>query len=138
MSLITLLIDSQDKIKYIAADILRKNSKFVYQLEEVDSRCKHLAQLVKHTNEQMKAVKLRLDFDKPNTHYRINSSSNDKFDKSNNSIASIIADALLREEYAVQLVARSKGNNLEMEKNWELMSEIEKDELETRELLRSI
>lgn len=138
MSLITLLIDSQDKIKYIAAGILRKNSKFVHQLEEVDSRCKHLAQLVKHTNEQMKAVKLRLDFGKPNTNYRINSSSNDKFDKSNNSIASIIADAILREEYAVQLVARSKGNNLEMEKNWELMSEIEKDELETRELLRDI
>ena len=86
----------------------------------------------------MKAVKLHLDFGKHNTHYRINSSSNDKFDKSNNSIASIIADALLRDEYAVQLVARSKGNNLEMEKNWELMSEIEKDELETRELLRDI
>ena len=131
-------LDSQDKIKYIAASILRKNSKFVHQLEEVDSRCKHLAQLVKHTNEQMKAIKLHLDIGKSNTHYRINSSSNDKFDKSNNSIASIIADAILHEEYAVQLVARSKGNNLEMEKNWELMSEIEKDELETRELLRDI
>ena len=47
-------LSSKDKIKFIAASILRKNSKFVHQLEEVDSRCKHLAQLVKHANEQLK------------------------------------------------------------------------------------
>ena len=94
-----------------------------------------MAQCLKHVNQQMETVKLHANFDKPYTRYRVNSSHSDN---SNNSIASIIADALLREEYAVQLVARSKGNNLELEKNWELMSEIEKDELETRELLRDI
>ena len=129
-------LSSKDKIKFIAAGILRKNSKFVHQLEEVDSRCKNLSQLVKHANEQLKAVKIRVNFDKPNTHYRVNSPSVDK--PNNSSFASIIADAILRDENAVQLVARSRGNNLELEKNWEMMSEIEKDELETRELLRDI
>ncbi len=46
-----------------------------------------------------------------------------------NELATIIADALLGEPYAVQLVARSSGNNLEMEKDLELMSELDKDEI---------
>ena len=138
MSLITLLIDSQDKIKYIAADILRKNSKFVYQLEEVDSRCKHLAQLVKHTNEQMKAVKLRLDFDKPNTCYKVeNSSSNNFATNDSNSIVSIIADALNDEDYAVPLVAVSHGS-LEMEKDWHSLSSLQKRNLKIKQMLREL
>ena len=36
-----------------------------------------------------------------------------------------IADAILREPEAVQPVACSNGNNLEMEKDWELMSELD-------------
>ena len=131
-------LSSKDKIKFIAAGILRKNSKFVHQLEEIDSRCKNLSQLVKHANEQLKAVKLRVNFDKPNTHYRVIPSPSSTTNSNNSSFAEIIADALLHDEQAVQLVARSRGNNLKLEKNWEMMSEIEKDELETRELLRSI
>ena len=49
--------DSQKKIELIAADILKKNFKFVRQLEEVDSRCKHLAQRVTHSKEQMNILK---------------------------------------------------------------------------------
>jgi hypothetical protein len=43
-------------------------------------------------------------------------------------LTAIIADALLGEEYAVQLVARSNGDNLEMDKDWELMLNSDKDE----------
>ena len=36
---------------------------------------------------------------------------------------------------AVQLVARSNGNNLEMDKDWELMSELDKDEFIRRKII---
>ena len=55
-----------------------------------------------------------------------------------NELVAIIADALLGEEYAVQLVARSSGNNLEMEKDWELMSELDKDELLDKKIVREL
>ena len=130
--------DSQEKINEIAAGILRKNAKFVNQYEQAVIRSKELAQNLKHANEQMKILKIHVNIDKPRTCYRLNKSSTDKSKQSNNAIASIIADALLREDYAVQLVARSNGNNLELEKNWDLISDLEKDELETKELLRDI
>ena len=51
---------------------------------------------------------------------------------------SLIADAILNEPEAVQLVARSTGNNLEMEKDWELMSELDKDELIDKKIVREL
>jgi len=130
-------LSSKDKIKFIAASILCKNSKFVHQLEEVDSRCKTLSQLVKHANEQLKAVKLHVNFDKPNTFYKVtqNSSSNDF--ASNNSIVSIIADALNDEDYAVPLVAVSYGS-LEMEKDWHSLSSLQKQNLKIKQMLREL
>ena len=131
-------LSSKDKIKFIAAGILRKNSKFVHQLEEVDSRCKHLAQLVKHTNEQIKVVKLRVNFDKPNTFYKVeNSSSNNFSPNDSNSIVSIIADALNDEDYAVPLVAVSHGS-LEMEKDWHSLSSLQKQNLKIKQILREL
>ena len=50
----------------------------------------------------------------------------------------MIADALMREAQAVQLVARSSGNGLEMETSWELMSELDKDELIHKKILREL
>ena len=55
-----------------------------------------------------------------------------------NELVAIIADALLAEPYAVQLVARSSGNNLEMEKDWEMMSEFDKDEIINRKIVREL
>ena len=54
------------------------------------------------------------------------------------SAASIIADAILREPAAVQLVARSNDNNLEMEKSWKLMSEFDKVELIRKKIIREL
>ena len=53
-------------------------------------------------------------------------------------MVAIIADALLAEPYAVQLVARFSGNNLEMEKDWELMSELDKDEIINKKMIREL
>ena len=55
-----------------------------------------------------------------------------------NSIVSLIADALSGEKYAVPLVARSTGNNLEMEKDWELMTDLDKDELLHQKIFRDL
>ena len=55
-----------------------------------------------------------------------------------NSIAAIIADALSGEKNAVQLVAYSFGNTLEMEKSWNLMSELDKDELIHKKIMREL
>ena len=126
--------DSIKKIELIAAGILKKNFKFVRQLEEVDSRCKYLAQRVTHSKEQMNILKECLSSEKHTTYYKVNSSDS----SSNNSAASLIADAILQESQAIQLVARSTYNNLEMDKTWELMSELDKDELIHKKILREL
>ena len=122
------------KIEMIAADILRKNLRFVRQLEEIEAREKELITRINHADEQMKALKDRITRDKINTHYRVTCSDM----LPNIKAASIIADAILMEPQAVQLVARSTGNNLEMEKDWELMSELDKDELIDKKIVREL
>jgi hypothetical protein len=44
----------------------------------------------------------------------------------------------LNEPQAAQLVARSSGNNLEMEKDWELMLELDKDEIRHKQISRDL
>ena len=47
-------------------------------------------------------------------------------------------EALLGEQYALPLVARLDGNFLEMEKDWEMMSELDKDELIQKKIVREL
>ena len=126
--------DSQKKIELIAAGILKKNFKFVRQLEEVDSRCKQLSQRLTHTKKQMDTLKIQLSYENHTTYYKINSSEN----QTNKSAASLIADAILQEPQAVQLVARSTDNSLEMDKTWELMSELDKDEIRQKKIYQEL
>lgn len=123
------------KIEVIASGILRKNYRFVRQLEEMETRVKNLTQRMNHAKEQLDALKIRLDLDKLNTCYKVISSDNAS---TNISVASTIADAILLDPQAVQLVARSTGNNLEMDKNWELMSELDKDEFIRKKIIREL
>ena len=87
-----------------------------------------------HTQDQMKELENRIALDKVNTRYRVTVSDT----LSNNKAASLIADAILNEPQAVQLVSRFNGNNLEMEKDWELMSELDKDELIRKKIIREL
>lgn len=87
-----------------------------------------------HAKEQMKALENRIALDKVSTRYRVMVS--DTLTK--NQAASLIAAAILFEPEAVQLVARSDGNNLEMEKDWELMSEFDKDEIIRQKIIREL
>ena len=127
------LSDSKKKINVIAAGILRKNFNFVQKLEEVDNQLNQLSKQLKHTKEQMEILQSRLSTEKHTTYYKVTSPH-----ISSKSAVSLIADAILNEPKAVQLVARSSGNNLEMEKDWELMSELDKDELLHKRIFRAL
>ena len=81
----------------------------------------------------MEVVELQLKMERRTTYYRVFKSN-----YSDKTAASLIADAFLREPQAAQLVARSSGNNLEMEKTWELMSDIERDDLISKKIFRNL
>ena len=87
-----------------------------------------------HSKDQMKALENRIARDKVNTRYRVTVSDT----LTNNQAASLIADAILFDPQAVQLVARFNGNNLEMEKDWEMMSELDKDALLDKKIVREL
>ena len=72
--------------------------------------------------------------DKVSTRYRVTVSDT----LTNNQATSLIADAILFELEAVQLVARSTGNILETEKDWELISEFDKDEFLRQKFIREL
>ena len=103
-------------------------------MEKVDKRDKEIILRLNHAQDQMNALENRIALDKVNTRYRVTVSDT----LSNNQAASLIADAILMEPQAVQLVARFNGNNLEMEKDWELMSELDKDELLDKKIVREL
>ena len=59
------------KIEEIATGILRKNLRFVRQLEKVENHDKEIIQRMNHTQDQMKALENRIALDKVNTRYRV-------------------------------------------------------------------
>ena len=126
--------EATKKIEEIATGIIRKNYKFVRQLEEVENRAKELFESMNHTKEQMNALEERVTLDKINTRYRVTCSDI----LSNSKAASLIADAILFETEAVQLVARFDGKFLEMDKDWEMMSEFDKDEIIRKKIVREL
>ena len=87
-----------------------------------------------HAKIQMDALKMHLELDKLGTRYKLSISDS----SSNDSAASIIADAILNEPHAVQLVARSIGNNLNIDKTWERISDLDKDEFVRRKIIREL
>ena len=126
--------DTAKKIEEIATGILRKNFHFVHQLEKIEAREKDLISKINHVKKQLDALEVRIARDKSGTRYRVTYSDT----LSNKKAASIIADAILFDPQVVQLVARFDGNALEMDKDWELMSELEKDELLDKKIVREL
>ena len=126
--------EAQRKIEEIAAGILRKNFRFVRQLEQIETHEKDLITKINHTKKQLDALEIRVARDKVNTRYRVTCSDM----LSNEKSASIIADAILFEPETVQLVARFDGNFLEMNKTWELMSELDKNEFLNKKIVREL
>jgi hypothetical protein len=127
------LPDSVKKIEEIAVAILRKNYKSVRQLEEIETCAKSLAQRLNHAKEQIDCLKQQLSSEQHTTYYKVSSDGGTL-----HSLASLIADAILRDPQAVQLVALSDDDCLEMKKDWELMSELDKDALVRKKIIREL
>lgn len=63
--------EAKRKIEQIAAGILRKNFRFVRQLEEIETHATELIPRINHAKEQMNALEEGITCDKINTHYRV-------------------------------------------------------------------
>lgn len=132
--------DSQKKIQLIAAGILNKNLKFVRQLEDVENRCKNLLQQISHIESQLDSLRSLFASKRgKGCSFSFQVVPSAKLpDNSSVSLASLIADAILREPEVVQLVAYCPDDCLEIEKTWELMSEFDKDALIRKEMIRDL
>ena len=133
--------DAQEKIALIAASILRKNLKIAQEYETTIKLLKDLRVKMQAAKKRFNALDEGYRSLKQNRLYRVIQSESDSGKTSalkENELAKIIADALLGEEYAVQLVARFDSNALEMEKDWEMMTEFDKDELIRKKIIREL
>ncbi len=133
--------EAQEKIALLAAGILFKNLKIEQEYEKAKKVVSDLSEKLEEAKKRFKAFDEGYRSLNQNRVYRViqpESNSTKTSALKENELAKIIADALLGEPYAVQLVARSSGNNLEMEKDWELMSEFDKDEFIRRKIIREL
>ena len=133
--------EAQEKIALIAAEILFKNLKIEQEYEKAKKVVSDLSEKLKEAEKRFKAFDEGYRSLKKNRVYRViqtESNSPKTSALKENELATIIADALLAEPYAVQLVAHSTGNNLEMEKDWEMMTEFDKDELIRKKIIREL
>ena len=133
--------EAQEKIALIAAGILRKNLKIAQEYEETKNLVSSLQQNLQETKKRFKALDEGYWRLKKNYVYRVIPSvtnATKTSTSSKNELVQIIADALLAEPYAVQLVARLDGNFLEIEKDWEMMTEFDKDELIHKKIVREL
>lgn len=132
------LEEAKEKIAVIAASILRKNLPIAQNFEKEKAKFASIKQKLKLCKERLEFItdiKLKKKYV-----YRVIDTVNlpRKTSEDQNAIISLIADALRGEKNAVPLVARSSDNNLEMEKAWELMSELDKDEFKHKQIFRDL
>ncbi len=137
--------EAKAKIKEIAAGILRKNGKWATAYDETAKRSQEIADRLHLTQKRLNAVKRWLSRENPRTRYRLVTpkTSPQGATRENDialvkSAASVIADAILGDPDAVQLVARSNGDGLETEKTWTLMTKLDREALRRKALLRDI
>ena len=133
--------EAREKITLIAVGILRKNLKIAQEYEEAKKLLSNLWDKMQETKKCFNALDSGYWRLKKNYVYRVIQSSNDLTKNASlgkSDLLGIIADALLGESYAVQLVARLDGNFLETEKDWELMSELDKDEFIRKKIIHEL
>ena len=138
----------KEKIDEIAAGILRKNATWTEQYANAEKRSQELAARLHLTQKRLNAVKLWLAHENPRTLYRIvkakdaNRTKTGVFADNNQvllkSATSIIADAMLGDREAAQLVARASGDSLETDRTWTLMTKLDRQAMRMKALLRDL
>ena len=133
--------EAQEKIALIAVGILRRNLKIAQEYEAIIKLLGELWDKIQKTKKRFYALDDNYSSLKQNRVYRIIQSVSDSpktAPLNENELTAIIADALMGESYAIQLVARFDGNNLEMEKDWEMMLDSDKDEFIRKKIVREL
>ena len=132
---------AQDKIALLAAYIIRKHLPIAKEYEVTSNRLDELYDQMQAAKKRFYSLDNNFSSLKQNRTYRVIQFNHDTEKKNildENGLAAIIADALMSEPYAVPLVACSIGNNLEMDKDWELMSDLDKDEFIKKKIVREL
>lgn len=120
---------AKSKIADISMGILKKNQPITDTNSVLINKMQNTLKKVSHTKKQLQAIKKQAAVDKNGTQYKVvknHISTGGSYNRA--SAPSIIADAILGYPKAVQLVAHTKPGTGEMEKDWNMMTEIEKDE----------
>ena len=116
--------DARKKILEITTGILRKNEKFSKEFSELKSRKQNLSAKINRLHEQLTTIKHLLSRSKTNSFYKIVSSNGEK------NIGKILAETFLPDSTSIPLVAKISNKGLDMPTNWNLLSEVKKDEIE--------
>ena len=133
--------DAREKIAVIAAGILKKNLKIAEEYEQAKIHSRDLSQKLKLAKNRLEGLKRNGARKLQNYSFSVAQLEKESAKiSSNNSnfIVNLIADALNGNENAVQLVAYCLDNCLEIDKTWSLMSELDKDALIRKEMLRDL
>ena len=132
---------AQAKIALIAASLLHKNLKIAQEYESAKKVVADLSEKLQVAEKRFNALKNNYASKKQNRVYRVIQPVNDSAKNTSlkeNELTAVIADALIGEPYAVQLVARFDENALEMDKDWEMMTEFDKDEIINKKMIREL
>ena len=133
--------EARQKISLIAAGILKKNLKTIEAYEQVKIRSKDLSQKLQLAKKRLEGFKRNGSRKLKNYSFSIaqlEKESGKTAENDPNFVVDLIADALNGNENAAQLVAYCPDNCLEMDKTWSLMSELDKDELIHKEMMREL
>lgn len=132
---------AKEKIAFFAANLLFKNLKIAQEYESAKKLVADLSTKLQVAKKRFNTLNENYSSLKKNHMYRVIqpvSHSAKTTSLKENELTAIIADALMGEPYAVPLVVRLEGNFLEMEKDWELMSEFDKDEIINKKIVREL
>ena len=133
--------EAKEKIAFLAANLLFKKLNIAQKYETAKKLVVDLSEKLQVAEKRFHALNDNYSSMKQNRLYRVIQPENNSTRNSTlkeNELTAIIADALMGEPYAVQLVARFDDHALEMEKDWELMSELDKDELINKKMIREL
>lgn len=133
--------EARQKISVIAAGILKKNLKTAEDYEKAKMRSKDLSQQLKLAKKRLEGLKENGSRKLQNSVFRVVQAGNESAKTTSsdqNFVVSLIADALNGNENAVQLVAYCPDDCLRLPKDWDMMTEMEKDELMHKKIMREL
>ncbi|MBR6013606.1 MAG: hypothetical protein IK062_07485 [Selenomonadaceae bacterium] len=133
--------EARQKISVIAAGILKKNLKTAEDYEKAKIRSKDLSQKLKLAKKRLEGLRGNSSRKLQNYSFSVAQLEKESAKTSSsdpNFIVSLIADALNGNEKAIQLVAYCPDDCLRLPKDWDMMTEMEKDELMHKKIMREL